>query len=243
MDQLRVALRVSPVHSPPRLDDRQIGRQEGPADILGQGKIGLPVAAVAVIHEDPADAARAPAMGNEEILVCPGLQLGIKRLAMRGQVARLHGVEMLGILGIFDAGVQVGPAAEPPGMRGPEHPRIHVDGGTVRVLHMRHQADPRGPEARIAFHPRHAARGHRLLRRRAQVAIDGGDIDADLLEHPAPAHHAHHAATRVRSVLGGAACLRHLESPGGLLMSRTSFIPGHRVPQRSALVQCRKAQM
>jgi hypothetical protein len=46
------------------------------------------------------------------------------------------------------------------------------------------------------------ARGHRLLRPFAQRAVDGRDVDADLLEHAAAAHHAHQPAAGIRAVLG-----------------------------------------
>ena len=48
-----------------------------------------------------------------------------------------------------------------------------------------------------------------------QLAVDRGDVHAHLLEDAPPAHDAHQAAARIRSVLGAALCLRHLEPAGG----------------------------
>ena len=57
-----------------RAHDRRIDREERLADLAGEGEIALPVAAVEIIEEDAADAARLVAMRQEEILVAPFLE-------------------------------------------------------------------------------------------------------------------------------------------------------------------------
>ena len=69
-----------------------------------------------------------------------------------------RGVEMCGILGIFDAGVQIGPTTEPPRVRRPEHPGVHMHRRGMRILHMGDKADARSPETRILGHAGHTAR-------------------------------------------------------------------------------------
>ena len=81
-------------------------------------------------------------------------------------------------------GIKIGAAAKP-ALRGDDHARVHMHGGDMRVLHMRDQAEARGPEAGIfagAFHLFGEVGG--------EGAEHGGDMHAHLLEQP-PSHHAH----------------------------------------------------
>ena len=211
MHQLHVLVGFRPRLGAAPFHQRQIGRQEGPADILNQGEILRPIARVVIVQKDATHAARTAAMRDKEILIRPCLEARVMRFSVRVQMGFLQIVEMGRILGIFDAGVQVGPATEPPCAGGPEHAGVHMDRRAMGILHMRHKTDAGRPETWIILHPRHAARGHSLLRARAQRAIDSRDIDAHLLEHATAAHHAHQSATRVRSVFGGPFRLRHLE--------------------------------
>ena len=87
---------------------RKAGRKARPTS-LDEGEVGLPVAAVVIIEEDTADAARALAMRDVEILVRPFLETRIEIRVMPRAMLFLQGVEMGGVLGIFDAGVQVRP--------------------------------------------------------------------------------------------------------------------------------------
>jgi NAD(P)-dependent dehydrogenase (short-subunit alcohol dehydrogenase family) len=112
MDQLGVLV-ASVQASRHFLDQRHEGRQEGAADVLGEGEIGLPVAGVEIVIEDAADAARAP-VRDVEILVRPGLEARVVGGAVGSQMGLQHGVEMRGVLVVLDAGVEVGAAAEPP---------------------------------------------------------------------------------------------------------------------------------
>ena len=128
-----------------------------------------------------------------------------------GVAGFLHlGVEMGGILGIFDAGVEVRATAEPPGVGRPEHAGVHVDRRAMRVDHMGDEADSAGPEARVLVHAGNAARGHRLLRAFAKGAVHFGDVHPDLFEHTAAAHHAHQPAAAIGTGGGG-----YLEPAGG----------------------------
>jgi hypothetical protein len=77
-----------------------------------------------------------------EILVRPGLEPVVVVGLMPVAVVLQDRMEMRGVLVVLDGGVQVRPAAEPPRDRRPEHPRVHVDRGHMRVLHMRHERCP-----------------------------------------------------------------------------------------------------
>jgi hypothetical protein len=66
MDQLRLAVGLGPGLGAAAFDQRQEGGQEGRADGLGEGEIGLPVAGVQVVVEDAADAAGAPRCGMKK---------------------------------------------------------------------------------------------------------------------------------------------------------------------------------
>ena len=194
MHQLRLAVGRCPRRRQPRFDQRHEGRQKGVADSAGKGEIGLPIAGVQIVIEDPANPARPVAVRDEEVFIGPCLEFPviIRGMGIAGRAQRL--VEMRGVLGVFQTGVQIGSAAEPPGVGGPEHPCVQMHRRAMRVDHMGDKADPACPEARIAVHPRHPARRHRLLRPGGQRAVDFRDVDPDLFKHLAAAHHAHHAA-------------------------------------------------
>src|SRR3546814_11477942 len=55
-----------------------IDLQEGAADVLSEGEVALPVAAVEVVVENAADAACLAAVGNEEVLVAALLEAGVE---------------------------------------------------------------------------------------------------------------------------------------------------------------------
>jgi len=63
--------------------DARIGLQERQADIPGEGEVGVPVAAVQVVVEDPADPARLVPVLQEEVLVAPLFEPDIVVLSMR----------------------------------------------------------------------------------------------------------------------------------------------------------------
>src|SRR5215470_17284204 len=66
-DQLLLALGRAPRRCEIAPDQCGIDLQEGAADILSEGEVGLPVAGIMVIVEDAADAARLLAMRQKEI--------------------------------------------------------------------------------------------------------------------------------------------------------------------------------
>ncbi len=208
MHQLRFAVGLGPGQVAALFDQRQKGGQEGATDILRKGKVGLPVAGVQIVKENPPHPARPAPVRHEKVFVRPGLEFRIVGGVMPVARGLQHRVEMGGILGVFEAGVKVGATAEPRRPRGPEHPGVKVNRRRVRVLHMRHQADPAGPEARIIGQPRHPPPRHRALRFFAKGAMHLADVDPDLLEHAACAHHAHQPAAAI-----GAGGRRHLEPP------------------------------
>ena len=144
---------------------------------------------------------------------------------MRIEMRLLHGVEMGGVFVILNAGVQIRSAAEPPGMRGPEHARVHVNGGGMWVLHVGDQRNAGGPEPRVLGHAGDAlACRHGLLGAFAQRAVDGRDIDADLFEHAPAPHHRHKPAARVRAVLGLAFGFFYFEASRACVSKRAGVV-------------------
>ena len=169
--------------------------EERQPDVAGEREVGIGVAAEVVVEEDAAGAARLVAVRQEEVAVAPGLELGIvaRVVAVAGSPER--GVEVgrvLHRLGRVEPHRRQIAAAAEPALGGDQHPRVEMRRRHARAAHMRDQADAARPEARIRL-------GARDLRAelRAELAPDGGDVHADLLEHP-PAHHAHHAAAAAR---------------------------------------------
>src|SRR3546814_14977448 len=73
-DKLVAALLLRPGLRHVAAHQRGIDRQEGAADVLGEGEVGLPVAALEVVVDDAADAARLAAVGAEEVFVAPLLE-------------------------------------------------------------------------------------------------------------------------------------------------------------------------
>ena len=74
--------------------DRRIDAEERLADRADEGEIALPVAAVEIIEEDAADAARLAAVLEKEILVAPFLEARVAvRRRSASQAACERGVE------------------------------------------------------------------------------------------------------------------------------------------------------
>jgi hypothetical protein len=67
------------------------------AHVAGEGEVGLPVAAVQIVEEDTADAARLAPVLDEEVLVAPGLEarMVVRVVAVAGGLER--GVEVGGV--------------------------------------------------------------------------------------------------------------------------------------------------
>src|SRR6187551_4039699 len=70
-DQLLLAVRGGPGKREVAPDQFRIDPQEGAADVLREGEVGVPVAGIMPVVEDAADAARFLAMRQVEILVAP----------------------------------------------------------------------------------------------------------------------------------------------------------------------------
>ena len=129
------------------------------------------------VVEDAADAARDVAVGKEEIVLRPFREARIEGRVVRGAGGPQPGVEGFGVLVIGDGRVEVGAAAEP-ALGGGQEARVHVDGGHMRIGHVRDQADPGGEEAGVFLGAVDAC--GELGR---EAAADGRDVDADFLEH------------------------------------------------------------
>ena len=107
-------------------------------------------------------------------------------------------MKLRSVLRIFNTGIEIRPTAKPPGMRRPKHTSIHMDGRAMRILHMRHKRNSRCPKSWIIAHAGDPfARGHGLLRPRAQSAENCRDINPYFLKHPATAHHTHQTTTGI----------------------------------------------
>src|SRR5207244_8400077 len=74
-DQLLLAVFGGPACCEIAAHDVGIDLLEGAADVLGEGEVGVPVAAVMPVVEDAADAARLFPVRQVEILVAPLLVL------------------------------------------------------------------------------------------------------------------------------------------------------------------------
>jgi hypothetical protein len=70
-------------------DDLGIDVEECVADGAGEGEVLLEIAAVVTVVEYPADAAVLLAVRQEEVLVAPGLVLGVP-LGIEGVAGLLH---------------------------------------------------------------------------------------------------------------------------------------------------------
>ena len=123
-----------------------------PADVPREGEIGVPVAAVVLVVEDAADAARFLAVRQAKIFVAPFLIFVIGRDA-HGVAGGLHR-RMKARVGIVlgapavEHRRQIGAAAEP-GFGGHDHAGVHVHRRHMRIARMGDQRDARGPEARV----------------------------------------------------------------------------------------------
>ena len=128
--------------------------------------------------------------GRIEVTVAPVLEPPVI-IRVVGVAGRFHcAVEGRRIGLVRGRRRQVGAAAEPAFGRH-DMARVHVHGRDFRRAHMGDEADPARPEARIL-----RGAGDLAPELFGEFAVDGRDVDADLLEHPA-AHQGHHAAAAV----------------------------------------------
>ena len=101
-DQLCLPLFLSPdlVHVPP--DDPRINIAERAAYILRECKIGLPISGVEIVIKDTANASCLVAVGQVEIVIAPGFELGIISFFIEACVMCLTGTleRAMKVLGI-----------------------------------------------------------------------------------------------------------------------------------------------
>lgn len=71
MHKLGLLVRVAPHHIATPFDQRKIGAQKRPPDILREGEIFFPIAGIAIVIKYPADAPCTSAMWDKEILIRP----------------------------------------------------------------------------------------------------------------------------------------------------------------------------
>ena len=76
-DQLFLALGLGPGLAHPAADDGRIDVEEGLAHVAGEGEVARRSRRCVVVVEDAADAARLVPVRQEEVLVAPGLVLGV----------------------------------------------------------------------------------------------------------------------------------------------------------------------
>ena len=120
----------------------------------------------------------------------------VRSLGKNVYAYKMQALVIGGVLGARQRRVQVRAAAEPL-LRRAQEPRVHMDGGHVRIGHVRDQADAGGEEARIV-----GGAVDRLGEIAFEASAHGRDVDADLLEDAA-LHHAAHPATARRAVRVG----------------------------------------
>ncbi|KAF1853478.1 hypothetical protein Lal_00013840 [Lupinus albus] len=207
-DQLVFALLGGPGPVHVAADQGGVAVEEGGADIAGEGEISLPVARLEVVEEDAADAARLAPVRQEEIAVAPLLvaRVIVRVVAVAGGAQA--GVEVGGVPLVLHHRRQVGAAAEP-ALGRHDVAGVHVGRRHQRRAHVRDQADARRPE--FAGLRRTGDVGAEF---RAEGAVDGRDVDPDLLEHPA-LHHRHGAAAALAAAMVRAGPALALEPAGG----------------------------
>ncbi len=174
----------------------------------------------------PPTPARPAPVRHEEILVRPGLEPAGSNPAPCASQAAFSAAWKCAVSSAYS--MQGFRSAPPPNHQAPGVQNIRVFMCTAGACGFCICATRLMPEAQnrgSSLDPGHAARGHRLLRRVAQRAVHGRDVDPDLLEHPAAAHHAHQPAAGVRAVIGGALRLGHLE-PACRHGTRRAAAPG-----------------
>ena len=194
-------------------DEHRIDIEKGTAHVLREGEVFFPVAGIQIVVENAAGATRFVAVGQEKIFVAPFFEARIVVRVMSIAGGLVGGVKFDRV-GMIVAPLpiehrrQVAAAAEPALCRA-DLPRVHVDGGHARVVHMRDQRNAGGPEARVVLRAVHLLA--ELFRERA---MHGRDMNADLLENAA-SHDRHFAAAFVFHAVA-ARPGRALEASGGL---------------------------
>src|SRR5829696_771397 len=89
-DQLLLAVGGVPGQGEIAPHEVGIDLQEGAADVLGEGEVGVPIARVMPVVENAADAARFLAMRQMEILVAPLFVFVVVGNAIRSPAGLLH---------------------------------------------------------------------------------------------------------------------------------------------------------
>ncbi len=114
----------------------------------------------------------------------------------------------MGVAGALEGGMEIGAvgligkhrgeigAAAEPGLAGDDVARVHVHRRHQGRAHVGDQGDAAGPEAAVVF-----GAGNLLGEVGRELAVDGGDVDADLFEDPA-AHDRHDTAAAARAFPG-----------------------------------------
>jgi len=128
-EELPAALGIRARHVGAALEDGKVGWEEGVTggahkleDFLLRPRAGFVCSVrealvwriAEVVEEEPADAACLAAVRDEEILVTPGLEAGIKRHAVHVACGFERRVEVLRVVLVEKRRGEVGPAAEPP---------------------------------------------------------------------------------------------------------------------------------
>ena len=199
-DELLVAVGFGPRRREVAPDELRIDVEEGEPDVAGEGEVGLPVAAVEPVVEDAADAAHLVPVLEEEVLVAPFLVAVVvgDRVAVAGGAASRRGSRCVSGSSCVRRRSSTGVRSAPP----PNHCRLVTTirvfmwtAGTLRVLRMDDQRDAARPEARVLL-----GAGDLLAELGREFAVDGGDVDAGLLEDAAM-HDGHDAAAAVAACL------------------------------------------
>ena len=123
------------------------------SDVLGKGKIALPVAGIEPVIENPACAPWFVAMGEVEIVIAALFEIRIPAFII-GITGRLHGrvnVDRVGKIRfalIVEQRCQVAAAAKP-AFAGDQHASIHMHGRHAGIVQVCDQRNSRGPEFSI----------------------------------------------------------------------------------------------
>src|SRR5689334_8482067 len=201
-DQLLLAFGVRPGICKVFPHQVWIDAQESAADILREGESLIPIG-FQIVVEDAADSARLIAVLEEKIFVAPFAVLVVRRDFGMGVACGLHcGMESDAVrIGVNAALVQhgreIGSPAEP-SLGSHDEPCVHVDCRHARIVRMRDQRNPGGPESWVFLGARYF-----LAEFPRKFAVHRRAMHADFLKDTT-VHHRHYATATGRAVMVGA---------------------------------------
>ena len=107
VDQLGILICRAPRRVTALFNQRHIGRLKSRADVLGQRKVDLSIAAALVILKNAADTAGSVRVENKEIRIGPGFETRIVGFTVQVEMHFLLAMELGRIVSVLDRGIYV----------------------------------------------------------------------------------------------------------------------------------------